>query len=90
MSELVLRVPSDIREEFRAEFGRKMPDEMWQLLFSRFLKEELKEKLQKIKRIESIVSKSKLTEEQAKKLADEASLSVAKRFLTSAGIKSKG
>lgn len=76
-----MRVPYDVRREFEMVFGRGVTDATWQLLFSRFLNEELREKLDRIKRIESIVSKSKLTEEQAEELADEVSLSVAKRFL---------
>jgi len=90
MGELLLRVPYDVRREFETVFGRNVTDATWQLLFSRFLNEELREKLNRIKRIESIVSKSKLTEEQAKKLADEVSLSIAKRFLSSAGVEKGG
>ncbi|MEK6949078.1 MAG: hypothetical protein AABX34_02575 [Nanoarchaeota archaeon] len=90
MAELLLRVPDEVRIEFETVLGREIPEKMWQLLFSRFLNEELREKLSKIKRIESIVSKSKLTEAQAKKLADEISLSVSKRFLDSAGVKYSG
>lgn len=86
MAEVLLRVPDDVRREFEALLGRGISESMWQLLFSRFLKEELREKLSRIKRIESIVSKSKLTEKQAKELADEASLSLSKRFLKSAGV----
>lgn len=88
MAEVLLRVPDDVRREFVAVLGREIPENMWQLLFSRFLKEELKEKLARIKRIESIVSKSKLTDEQAELLSNEASLSLSKRFLKSAGVKS--
>lgn len=87
MEELLLRVPNDVRKEFENVFGKEMPDKMWQLLFSRFLNEELRNKLSEIKRIESIISKSKLTEKQAKQLADEVSLSISKRFLDSAGVK---
>ena len=90
MAELLLRVPDEVRKEFETVLGRKIPEKMWQLLFSRFLNEELKEKLSKIKKIESIVSKSKLTEKQAKELADEVSLSVSKRFLDSARVKYSG
>ena len=87
MAELLLRVPDEVRKEFETVLGREIPEKMWQLLFSRFLNEELREKLSEIKRIESIVSKSKLTEKQAKELADEVSLAVSKRFLDSAGVK---
>lgn len=72
MAELVVRIPEDIG----IELG-KISKEDWQLLFSRFLRRELEE----IREIESIVSKSKLTEEQAKELADEVSLAIAKRIL---------
>lgn len=91
MAELLLRVPDEVRREFKTVLGREIPEKMWQLLFARFLNEELREKLSEIKRIESIVSKSKLTEKQAKELADEVSESLAKRFLASAGLEcSKG
>lgn len=86
MTELLLRVPDDVRGEFETVFRRKVTDASWQLLFSRFLNEELREKLDRIKRIESIVSKSKATPEQVNELSDEVSLSIAKRFLSSAGI----
>ena len=72
MGEIVVKVPEDIG----IELGR-VSEEIWQLLFSRFLRRELEE----IREIELIVSKSKLTEEQAKELADEVSLSIAKRLL---------
>lgn len=72
MAELVVKVPEDIG----IEFG-KISKADWQLLFSRFLRRELEE----IREIEAIVSKSKLTEEQAKELADEVSLAIAKRLL---------
>lgn len=90
MAELLLRVPDEVRREFENVLGRKIPEKTWQLLFSRFLNEELREKLSKIKRIESIVAKSKLTEAQAKRLADEVSLSLSKRFLDSAAVKHSG
>jgi len=87
VAEVLLRVPDDVGKEFETALGIKIPEKMWQLLFSRFLNEELREKLSEIKKIESVVSKSKLTEKQAKELADDVSLSIAKRFLDSAGIK---
>lgn len=80
MSELLLRVPYDVRREFETVFGREVTDATWQLLFSRFLNEELREKLDRIKRIESIVSRSKLTEEQAEELADEVNEALSKRY----------
>ena len=70
--ELKVVIPEDIG----IELG-KISNEDWQLLFSRFLRRELEE----IREVESIVSKSKLTEEQAKELADEVSLAIAKRLL---------
>ena len=42
---------------------------------------KLKRKLEAIREIESIVSKSKLTKEKAKELADEVSLAIAKKLL---------
>jgi len=86
MDKLLLEVPYDVRMEFEAVFGADIPESMWQLLFSRFLNKELRGKLHEIRKIESIVSKSKLTQEQADELADEVSLSIAKRFLESAGV----
>ena len=41
MAELLLRVPNEVRREFEAMLGREIPEKMWQLLFSRFLNEEL-------------------------------------------------
>ena len=72
MAEVLVKIPEDIG----IELG-KIPKEDWQLLFSRFLRRELEE----IREVEAIVSKSKLTEEQAKELADEVSLAIAKRLL---------
>ena len=72
MGELVVKVPEDIG----IELG-KISTEDWQLLFSRFLRRELEE----IREIESIVSKSKLTEAKANELADEVSLAIAKRLV---------
>ena len=72
MAEIVVKVPEDIG----IELGR-VSEENWQLLFSRFLRRELGE----IRELEAILSKSKLTEEQAKDLADEVSLAIAKRLL---------
>ncbi|GEM_PF-3407030 len=83
MAELKLEVPDDVRVQFEELFGNKMPEGMWQPLFSRFLNDELRKKLSEIKRIESIVSKSKLTEKQAKELADEVSMSLTKRLMAS-------
>jgi hypothetical protein len=71
MAEVKIEIPEDLSEEFTC-----ISKEEWQLLFSRFLKEEL----ERIKKVESIVAKSKLTEKQAKKLADEVNLSLAKRY----------
>jgi hypothetical protein len=71
MAEVKIEIPEDLSEEFT-----HISKEEWQLLFSRFLKEEL----ERIKKVESIVAKSKLTEKQAKKLADEVNLSLAKRY----------
>ena len=72
MAELKVEIPEDISEEFS-----KISDVDWQLIFSRFLRD----KLDKIREIESIVSKSKATEGHVKELADEVSLAIAKRLL---------
>jgi hypothetical protein len=72
MTEVSVKIPEDLD----VELG-KVPKENWQLLFSRFLKKELEE----LKKVESIVSKSKANNKQVKELADEASLAIAKRLL---------
>ena len=71
MAEVVVKIPEELKE-----FESISPIN-WQLLFSRFLKREL----ERIKEVEAIVSKSKMTQEQAEELADEVSLAVSKRFL---------
>ena len=71
MIEIRVSLPEDIEIELN-----KIPKENWQILFSRLLKEKLEE----IKEMETILSKSKLTESKAKELADEISLSIAKRL----------
>jgi hypothetical protein len=86
MADVFLKVPEDVRREAEVVLGKEMSYPAWQLLFSRFLNEELIEKLKEVKRIESIVSRSLMTEEQAEKLAEEASLSIAEKFLSSSGV----
>lgn len=74
MAELiVVKVPEDIREEF----GVKVSKKNWQLLFSRFLRNEF----EGIREVEAIASKSRMTRKQADKLADEVSLAIAGRLL---------
>lgn len=67
MGELKVKIPEDIGMEFD-----KISEKDWQLLFSRFIKSKLDE----IREVESIVSKSKATEGQVKELADEVSGSI--------------
>lgn len=47
-----------------------------QLIFSRLLKREL----EKIRQVQSIVARSKMTKRHAKKLAEEVDLALAKRY----------
>ena len=71
MAEVVVTVPADVGFEF-CEISK----EKWQLLFSRFIKRKIDEWHE----IESIVSKSKATDEQIGELSDEVSLSITKRL----------
>ncbi|MAG01891.1 hypothetical protein CMI42_01000 [Candidatus Pacearchaeota archaeon] len=64
---IIVEVPQDMREEFG-----NISNEKWQLLFSKYLREKLNE----MQEIDNIVNKSKMTEEQAEKLANEVSLSI--------------
>ncbi|MBI2045526.1 hypothetical protein HYT23_05710 [Candidatus Pacearchaeota archaeon] len=70
MEEVTIKLPDELKE---LAFAKKIN---WQLLLSKKVNVELEE----IARIKRIVSKSKLTEEQADKLADEVNLSLAKRY----------
>ena len=70
MAEIVVEIPEELEEL------RKVSKINWQLAIQKRLLEEFDE----LVRIEKIVSKSKLTEEQAKELADEVNLSLAKRY----------
>jgi len=70
MAEVVVKIPEELKE-LESVSGIN-----WQLAIERRLKEEFDE----LARIKRIVAKSKLTEEQAKELADETSLSLAKRY----------
>jgi len=87
MAELLLRVPDDVRVQVESALGRKLSPAEWQTLFSRFLKEELKEKLVRIKHVESIVARSRMTQKQAEGLAREVNCSLSKRFLSESGVK---
>jgi len=70
MAEIVVEVPEELEEL------RKVSKINWQLAIQKRFLEEFDELI----RIEKIISKSKLTEEQAKELADEVNLSLAKRY----------
>jgi len=69
--QVVINVPRDVRSEFGS-----ISESDWQLMFSRFVRQELEE----IRDIESIISKSEMTEKQAKLLADEVSLAISRRL----------
>lgn len=70
MTELVIKIPKEL-EELKSASGIR-----WQLAVEKRFREELEE----IARIRRIVSKSKLTQEQADRLADEVNKSLAKRY----------
>jgi len=72
MMDVFVKVPKDVAMEFNT-----VSKEDWQLLFSRFIKTKLDE----IREIDAIVSKSKASEKQVKELSDKARSSTAKRFL---------
>lgn len=64
------------------ELKRRLSKFLW-INLSELVREELikkEEKLRMVKEFEEIISKSKLTEEDAKKLADEINKSLAKRY----------
>ena len=71
MSELMINIPEELESEFKA-----IP----KLELSILVNKVLKDKLLKVVRFKKIVSKSKLSEEQAQELADEVSESLAKRY----------
>ena len=70
MQEIVVKIPEELDEL------RHAASINWQLVIGRRLKEEFEE----LARIKRIVTKSKLTKKQAEKLADEVSLSLAKKY----------
>ena len=70
MAELKVEIPDELKE-LESASGIN-----WQLAVEKRLKEEFEE----LARLTRIVSKSKLTEEQAKELADDVNLSLAKKY----------
>lgn len=79
MPEVVIKIPDDLQEEFKG-----VKPIFWQLVVDRAINRELA-MLNALKRK---VSKSNLTEEDARKLSDEVSKALAKRYLELS--KSKG
>ncbi len=71
MTELKIEIPDELESEFKV---------MSKVELSILVSKVLKDKLSRLIRLKQIISKSKLTEEQAKELADEVSMSVAKRY----------
>ena len=71
MPKLVVEIPWELESEFKV-----IP----KLELSIFMSEMLKDKLSRLVRFKEIVSKSKLTEEQAAELANEVSESLAKKY----------
>ena len=74
MGTITITLPSDVK----AELKRFSWVNWSELAKVELIKEEQKRKL--LKEVEKVLSKSKLTEEDAKKLADEVSLSLAKKY----------
>jgi len=72
MADLTIHVPKDVGREFP-----NVSQEDWQLLFSKFVRAKFEE----IMEVNSIVSKSKASEEEIKELSDGARSRIAKRFL---------
>ena len=68
---LKVEIPAELRSEFKA-----ISEVELSILVSRVLRD----KFSRLARLKKIVSKSKLTEEQAVKLADKVSKSLAKRY----------
>ena len=71
MIELKVKIPEELESELK-----QLPD----IELSIFLTNLLRKKLSRAIEFKQIVSKSKLTEEQAEELADEISMSLAKRY----------
>ncbi|MBS3077028.1 hypothetical protein J4233_02030 [Candidatus Pacearchaeota archaeon] len=70
MEEIRIHIPDELKEL------ALMKRINWQLVVSKKINEEL----ERLACVERIVSKSKLTQEQADKLSDEVNLSLAKRY----------
>lgn len=70
MAEVCVNIPDELKEL------SSVSKINWQLIVGRILKEEFEE----LTRVKKIVDKSKLTEEQAKELANEINLSLAERY----------
>ena len=70
MAEITIKIPEELNELARVSKIN------WQLVIARKLEEEL----QRLVKIKNIISKSKLTQEQADQLADEVNLDLAKRY----------
>lgn len=71
MVEVCIKIPKELESEFKG---------MCEAELSILVNNALKERLSMLARFKRIVSKSKLTEEQAEKLADEINESLAKRY----------
>lgn len=71
MAEIVVEIPEELKQEME-----ELPKINWQLVVRRSLKREL-EKILELKRI---ISKSKLTEEDARKISEKIDESLSKRF----------
>lgn len=71
MTEVTIKIPAELEEELKP-----LPRREWSLLVNK----ALKEKLERAARFRRIISKSKMTQEQADKLAEEINRGMAKRY----------
>lgn len=74
MAEVVIPIPEELKEELR-----QISDVEWSLVVNRLVRNELTKMLE----VKSIVSKSKLTEEDAKELSDKVDKTLTERFMAS-------
>jgi len=72
MPNLTLAIPEELKKKMES-----VPEMNW----SEIAREAISKQLEEYKLFKELVSKSKLTEKNAKKLADEIDLEVSKRFL---------
>ena len=72
MKDVFVKIPEDVASELAA-----LPQQRWQLLFSRFIRM----RLETLKELQAITLKSKATDEDVRELADEVSLAITERLV---------